>query len=142
MKGVVAYLWLLDLLADHLEVLDQVLVVAVGAGHVDHLAVVRGVEGLDVGVDGLVQVVVVQLGLGELGPHLGLVHPLGEGLGAVQGTQVVHQDFHRRLVQGGALLGDLGRLGRGGGGGQGEGEGREGRGEGRRKGGFTLANLT
>ena len=85
-------------LAGHLEVLDEVLILVEALGAADNLAKVGRVGGLDVRVDGLLDHAVLELGLGELGPDLGLVAALGKLVGTVDRANVVEENLDRTDV--------------------------------------------
>lgn len=68
-------------------------VLTVLAGGVDHLHVRRGVNSFDVGVNGLLNQVSLQLGSAQLAPHGRLVTALCKLVGAIQVPDVFNQDL-------------------------------------------------
>lgn len=64
-----------------------------------HLHVGRGVVGFDVGVDGLLNQTLLQLGFGQLAPHSRLVAALGKLVRPVQVTNVLDQDLRKQERQ-------------------------------------------
>ena len=63
-------------------------------GRVDNVHVVGGVVGLDEGVDGLLDHVLGQLGLAQLGPDRGLVTPLGKLVGPIQIVNIFNEHLN------------------------------------------------
>ena len=55
-------------------------------------------------------IVIIQLGLGKLGPNLWLIDTFSKSFGAIKSTKIVNKHFHSRLVKGTTLFGGLGIL--------------------------------
>mmetsp|Transcript_37454 Transcript_37454/g.84891 ORF Transcript_37454/g.84891 Transcript_37454/m.84891 type:complete len:394 (+) Transcript_37454:1675-2856(+) len=97
---------LLDLLAAHGQVLDQLRVAAHLVGRVDDGGVLGGVSGFDEGHNALLDHQLGQLRLAEHRPHLLLVYAFSELGRALDGLDVVEQDLSRLAVQLGLLEDD------------------------------------
>mmetsp|Transcript_9515 Transcript_9515/g.21823 ORF Transcript_9515/g.21823 Transcript_9515/m.21823 type:complete len:509 (-) Transcript_9515:2161-3687(-) len=113
---------LLHLLARHLEILDQGIVAVMSLGRGDDLSEVRGVVGLDVGINCLGDHVGVELSGGEGSPDIGDVDGLrvlltaghvaqvlqehGDGVHLLVGLLVDHEGLLEQLV-GDANAGDV-----------------------------------
>mmetsp|Transcript_27243 Transcript_27243/g.69170 ORF Transcript_27243/g.69170 Transcript_27243/m.69170 type:complete len:886 (-) Transcript_27243:1919-4576(-) len=80
------------LLARHLQEADERVVLLGGVGALDHPRVLRRVVGLDVRVNAVRHLALVQLRLGERGPHGLDVALRGVVLGPVKVTEVVDED--------------------------------------------------
>jgi hypothetical protein len=86
-------------LARHLEVADEVVVLAGAGSGLDDFAVVRRVLSADVRVDGVLDAKTVELGLTEAAPDGGLVDLVGVLLSAVNRDNVLDEDVHRLEVE-------------------------------------------
>lgn len=102
---------LLHGLAHHQQVAHQTLVLAVALGGSDHVHEGGRILRADVRLDGLIDLVEVELGLGDLGPHQVVLRALGELHGSVDVLDVLDQHRHglhlhvRLLVDQEGLLG-------------------------------------
>ena len=83
---------LLHGLADHLQVADQGLVLLVAFSGGDHVHEGSGILGGDVSLDGLVHLVAVELGLGDLSPHGVVLAALSVGLSLLNALHVLDQN--------------------------------------------------
>ena len=102
---------LLHGLAHHQQVAHQALVLAIALRSGDHIHERGRILGADVGLDGLIDLVEVELGLGDLGPHEVVLATLSELHGSVDVLDVLNQHRHglhlhvRLLVDQEGLLG-------------------------------------
>ena len=85
---------LLHGLAHHQQVVDQALVLAIALGGGDDVHEGGRVLGADVRLDGLVDLVEVELGLGDLRPHQVVLRALSELHGSVDVLDVLDQHGH------------------------------------------------
>mmetsp|Transcript_97893 Transcript_97893/g.292428 ORF Transcript_97893/g.292428 Transcript_97893/m.292428 type:complete len:285 (-) Transcript_97893:1068-1922(-) len=98
------------LVPGHLQVAHKLLVVLLTLGRLDDLGVVRGVLGLEVGLDGLRHEAVPPLRLPELVPHGGFVAAGGELLRPLHGLHVCQQRVHGLGVHVALLVDEEGLL--------------------------------